>query len=137
MHSLLNTPFENQKTAVIVPRRRTFMITAISVCDDKIAPTLGQTEMFLLINDQQEMRIPCAGNIPLLLKQNQVDLLICCGIGNCMADLLDSMGIRMIPGVSGTVDDVKKQYFSGTLKPGIRYSCADHGQTCGACSGTF
>ena len=113
------------------------MRLAISICNDQIAPSLGRTEEFYLVTETGDTRLSCTGKIPLFLKQNQVELLICCGIGNCMMDLLNSMGIKVIPGVSGNPLEIKKKYFAGELIPGKKYSCADYGETCGACSGTF
>ena len=113
------------------------MRIAIAAKEDEIPPTLGGTSEFLLLDGQRQERIPCAGKIPAFLKKHQVTILICNGIGNCMLDLLTAMGIEVIPGVSGKLPEIIRQYRSGELKRGEKYSCADHGRTCGSCPGTF
>ena len=114
------------------------MKTALPVQNNRIAASLGSAEELILADDRQIRRItPCPRNIPLFLKQNGVDTLICNGIGNCMKDLLASMRIGIVPGISGTVPEVLEKYRNGILIPGRNYSCADHGRTCGECPGTF
>jgi len=113
------------------------MHTAIAAKDDEIPPTLGGTAEFVLLDGQQQERIVCTEKIPAFLKKHQVTVLICNGIGNCMLDLLTAMGIEVIPGVGGKLPEVIRQYRSGELEPGGKYSCADHDRTCGSCPGTF
>ena len=114
------------------------MKTAFAVSDGGMAATLGSAGEFILLEeDSGRERVVCSGNIPQFLKRNHVEILVCNGIGNCMKDLLTSMNITVIPGVSGAVDEVIDKYFAGTLVPGEKYSCADYGRTCGECPGTF
>ena len=65
------------------------------------------------------------------------ELLICDGIGNCMKDLLGTMGIKVLPGVRGGIGEVIALYRAGKLAAGEKYSCADHGRTCGERPGSF
>ena len=115
------------------------MITALAVFGEALAPTLGSAAEFLLLDDNNEIlaRLPCEEKIPVFLKRRQVKRLVCGGIGCCMTDLLASMGIEVIPGVTGTAAEVRDKIRSGTLRPGERYTCAEHGRTCGACPGSF
>ncbi len=113
------------------------MRIAIAAKNDEIPPTLGATAEFVLLDGQRQERIACTEKIPAFLKKHQVAILICSGIGNCMLDLLTAMGIEVIPGVGGQLPDVIARYRSGELKRGEKYSCADHGRTCGSCPGTF
>ena len=113
------------------------MRTAIAVKQDEIAPTLGGTSEFILLDEQSEERLPCTEKIPSLLKKHRVEILICGGIGNCMLDLLGLMQVKVIPGVSGQLSKVIRRFRAGELTPGEKYSCADHGRTCGSCPGTF
>ena len=113
------------------------MRAAIAVKQDEIAPTLGGTTEFVLLYGQRQERIPCTEKIPAFLKKHRAEILICGGIGNCMLDLLGSMQIKVIPGVSGKLAEVIRRFRTGKLQPGEKYSCADHGRTCGSCPGTF
>ena len=114
------------------------MKTALAVDkSDHLSVTLGSTAGFILLSGEERTRLILAEKIPLFLRKHQVGTLICNGIGNCMKDLLTSMGIEIIPGVSGGAAEVIARYRSGTLVPGEKYSCADHGRTCGECPGSF
>ena len=114
------------------------MKTAFAVSGNSMAATLGSAGAFVLLGeDHQQERVVCDGNNPQFLKRSYVEILVCSGIGNCMKDLLTSMNITVIPGVSGGIDEVIGRYLAGNLAPGEKYSCADHGRTCGECPGTF
>ena len=115
------------------------MIAALAVCGEELAPTLGSAEEFLLLDENagELSRLPCSGKIPGLLKQHGVELLVCGGIGCCMMDLLSAMGIEVVPGVSGSINDVQDKIRSGSLRPGQQYTCAELGRTCGSCPGSF
>ena len=113
------------------------MNTAFAVCGDRMADTLGTASEFLLWEDGAARRVSRSGTIPLQLKNLHAERLVCSGIGNCMMDLLTGMGLEVIPGVDGAIAEVLRKYRSGTLIRGEKYSCADRGMTCGACSGSF
>ena len=102
-----------------------------------MAATLGQSSEFILLSGEWQETLACKDRIPAFLKKNQVETLICNGIGNCMKDLLISMGIEVIPGVQGEAGKVIADYRAGSLAPGEKYSCADYGRTCGECPGSF
>ena len=113
------------------------MKTALAVEQNRMAATLGRASAFILLAGERREILSCTENIPAFLKKNQVKTLICCGIGNCMKDLLAAMGIEVIPGICGEVGEVIDSYRAGKLVPGRKYSCADHGRTCGECPGSF
>ena len=113
------------------------MTVAITIDGDLISDSPGRASELLLIQDDEFIRIPCNGKIPMLLQIHHADVLICNGIGNCMFDLLNTMGINVIPGISGSADSAADSFRKGSLVPGEVYSCSDLGQTCGACSGCF
>ena len=114
------------------------MKTALAVDEsDHLSATLGSAAGFILLTAEGQMRLVPAEKIPLFLQKHQVGTLICNGIGNCMKDLLISMGIEIIPGVSGEAAEVIARYRAGTLVPGEKYTWADHGRTCGECPGSF
>ncbi len=113
------------------------MKTAFAVCGDRMADTLGSASEFLLLEDGTEHRVVRAGTIPLQLGKLHAGQLVCSGIGNCMMELLTGMGIEIIPGVDGEVAEVLRKFRTGSLTAGEKFSCADRGMTCGACSGSF
>ena len=113
------------------------MIAAVAVNGTRISSTLGKSTGFILLDQNSMEQISCQEKIPIFLKKHNVELLICNGIGNCMLDLLSAMKIKVIPGVDLELDEVIRDFRSGTLKAGKKYSCTDHGQSCGACAGTF
>lgn len=113
------------------------MNVAIAVCKNQLAQTLGQAEEFVLLSDGEEERFFCSEKIPFFLKKHNVQLLICNGIGNCMLDLLSAMKIKVIAGVNGRLEEVRERLKTNSLESGEHYSCTDHGQSCGACAGTF
>ena len=57
------------------------------------------------------------GSVPLLLLKLGVDVLICRGLGERARSLLESSGVRVIPGASGTVEEVLRALLSGELTP--------------------
>lgn len=113
------------------------MKTALAVEQNRMAATLGGAAEFILLSGERQESLVCREKIPLFLKKHQVGTLICNGIGNCMKDLLSVMGIKVIPGVCGEVGEVIAEHRLGKLVPGEKYSCADHGRTCGECPGSF
>ena len=113
------------------------MVTAFTVCGQQISETLGTATEFLLSADGMEKTVVCSEKIPIFLKKFGVKVLVCNGIGNCMMDLLGTMGIEVIPGVTGEIRQVMESYQAGTLTAGEKYSCTDRGESCGACAGTF
>lgn len=136
------TTLKIQNFMLSYPRKNYFLKevtlkTAFAVCRNQIAPTLGSAVSFLILAENGIQELSCTEKIPLFLKKNHVDLLVCNGIGNCMIDLLQSMKIQIIPGVSGTAEEIIETFRAGKLVPGEKYSCTDHGQSCGACPGTF
>ena len=115
-------------------------ILALTLKGDFISPTVGKTEGFLLVSGKEKKYIPREDGgkkIPLILQQNHVDILICNGIGNCMAELLKLSGIRVIAGISGEKEHILSQWNSGLLKEGNNFSCTANGRTCGECPGSF
>ncbi|HEX3026170.1 MAG TPA: NifB/NifX family molybdenum-iron cluster-binding protein [Clostridia bacterium] len=60
------------------------------------------------------------------LKNAGVDVVICGGIGGGAKQMLSSVGIELVSGVEGGVDDAVKAYLDGTLKD-LGGSCS-HGE---------
>lgn len=72
-----------------------------------------------------------------LLGANQVDLLICGGIGQGAKDALKSAGVQLVAGASGDIETAVKAYLAGTLAHNADFTCNHHGHehgeghTCG------
>lgn len=74
-----------------------------------------------------------------LLIENQVDVLICGGIGSAAMNILLEAGILCIPGQQGDVDVVVASYMDGSIMTSEAPTCAGHqeGEECscgGSCS---
>ncbi len=74
-----------------------------------------------------------------ILKDNQVDVLICGGIGQGAKDALAAIGVELVAGASGNIDKAVADYLNGTLKHNADFTCNHHhehgghdcGHTCG------
>lgn len=67
-----------------------------------------------------------------LLQENQVELLICGGIGQGARIALAQANIQVIPGVIGNCDEQVSAYLLGTLAYNLNVECHhhDHEHTC-------
>ena len=73
----------------------------------------------------------------IILHKNQVTTLICNNIGNCMLEVLSRCQIRVIPGISGAIDEVLTLHRQNKLRPGKNFTCTENGCICGDCPGNF
>ena len=64
-----------------------------------------------------------------LLAQQEIDALICGGIGGCARTALNEAGIRLYGGVSGDVDDAVADLLAGQLDFDPCAQCSHHGET--------
>ncbi len=74
------------------------------------------------------------GALAKLLKDNNVDLVICGGIGEGARDALTGFGIKFIAGVQGNVRHAVEEYLMGTLEDNPVKYCGHHhdeNHTCG------
>jgi predicted Fe-Mo cluster-binding NifX family protein len=53
-----------------------------------------------------------------LMRDQRVGTLICGGLEQCLADLLEASGVRVISWVSGRVDELLDSFVRGTLVAG-------------------
>lgn len=71
-----------------------------------------------------------------LLGEAGVEVLVCGGIGMGAQNALQSAGIRLYPGVSGSADEAVRALVNGTLKYDPEAHCDHHGHggehTCGS-----
>ena len=114
------------------------MKSAFSLDGDRIASTLGSTQQFLLLNEDGTQEIlPAVGNMAEILHKNQVNTLICNNIGNCMLEVLSRRRIKVIPGISGAIDEVLSLYQQQKLTPSKHFTCTENGCICGDCPGNY
>ncbi len=74
------------------------------------------------------------GALVSFLSEHKVDVLICGGIGGGAMSALSSAGIKVVPGASGSAEDVVKAFLSGDLETNPDYRCGHHhgdGHSCG------
>ncbi len=72
------------------------------------------------------------------LKANNIDVLICGGIGGCAKAAIAQVGIKLYGGANGSADEAVKALITGTLKYNPDVKCNQHnhehgesGHTCG------
>lgn len=58
------------------------------------------------------------GVLPQILQKNGIELVIVDGIGQKAISLFNEMGIQVITGVSGFIEDALRHFLDGTLKGG-------------------
>ena len=129
------------------------MKIAVTYENGQVFQHFGHTQMFKLyeikdheITATELLDTKGSGHSALvtLLKANQVDTLICGGIGGGAQAALADAGIRLLGGVQGGADEAVGAFLSGSLQydPDVRCShhehhgeghdCASHGgHTCG------
>jgi predicted Fe-Mo cluster-binding NifX family protein len=66
------------------------------------------------------------GMLAVVLKEADVELLICGGIGMGARNALNELGIELIPGAQGKADDVVRAYLCGTLEYDPDETCHHH-----------
>lgn len=62
------------------------------------------------------------------LQSDNIDILICGGIGSGAQEALSKAGIMLFGGVNGDVDKAVKDYISGNLKYDPLVECSNHGE---------
>jgi hypothetical protein len=58
-----------------------------------------------------------------LLQRNNVAILICGAINGCMFRAIESMGIKVIPWITGNIDDVLAAFKNNTLEQCVMPGC--------------
>ena len=58
-----------------------------------------------------------------LLHRNNVTILICGAINGCMFRAIESMGIKVIPWITGNIDDIIAAYKNNTLEQCVMPGC--------------
>ena len=63
-----------------------------------------------------------------LLESENIDRLICGGIGGCAVNALSEAGIEIFAGITGNADNAVKAYLEGTLEQTTSPNCNHHGE---------
>lgn len=63
-----------------------------------------------------------------LLESENIDRLICGGIGGCAVSALSEAGIEIFAGITGNADNAVKAYLDGTLEQTTSPNCNHHGE---------
>ena len=73
------------------------------------------------------------GALASLLAFEQIDVLICGGIGGGAINALGNVGIKVVGGASGNVREVAEAFVNGTLQVKADFHCTHHHgeHTCG------
>lgn len=122
------------------------MRIAVTYEDGKIFQHFGHTEYFKLydIEDNKVVNEQVVdtngqghGALSEFLRQAEVDILICGGIGGGAQIALSEVGIQLYGGVSGNADDAVNAYLEGNLDFNPNVHCNHHehhhgaGHSCG------
>lgn len=109
----------------------------VAVCFEKgrVFQHFGHTEEFKIYDIKDDKVVDfyyvktagegCSTLVP-ILKANNVNVLVCGGIGGGAHNHLTEAGIIVVPGVEGEVDDVIGELIQGTLKHGEGANCDHH-----------
>ncbi|AFC99678.1 hypothetical protein Mtc_0918 [Methanocella conradii HZ254] len=103
------------------------MRICIPVEDGEVSQHFGHTPEFAIFTveggkvvSKEMLRSPGhePGLIPRLMEENGVDVVITGGLGRRAQDMFDEMGIRVVSGASGSVEDALRRFLDGTLVTG-------------------
>lgn len=118
------------------------MKIAIPYKDGVVFGHFGQTETFAVFETDGNKQIihqvllstqeKGHGALPILLRDQGVDVLLAGGMGQGAKDALAKQGITAFTGASGKVEDVVQSYLAGTFQPSdtLCQHHHGHGHTC-------
>ena len=92
------------------PEFTLFTVENNAVIDKKVQPTMGNGH----------------GALAVFLKQFRVDAAVCGGIGPGAVNALDDMGIKVVSGAEGPVDEAVSAYLQGRRDSNSPVSCHHH-----------
>ena len=135
----------SSETAAKLKTQGETMIIAVTCENDNVFQHFGHTPSFALFT-VEENRLTGRTDLPTgesghgalagLLKEHNVDVLICGGIGGGAQQALAACGIKLVGGVRGDVTEAVGGYLAGTLEANPNFSCNHHhehgeGHSCG------
>ena len=119
------------------------MRIAVTFLAGQIFGHFGKTKEFAIFDiedkkvvDNHILAVNGEGHAALavLLKQNNVNVVICGGIGEGASNALSQYNIEVVAGVQGNVRHAVEEYLSGTLRDNPVKYCGHHheeGHNCG------
>lgn len=119
------------------------MRVAVAFENDEIFQHFGKTETFKLYDIDNGEIVSTQlvdtqgtgghGALAGFLKNNDVDMLICGGIGGGAQNALADAGIELYGGLSGSADEAVASLMQGTLEKNDLTACDHHGHGEGVC----
>ena len=118
------------------------MIIAVTCENNEVFQHFGHTPAFALFTAENnlitnEKILECGdsghGALAALLAAENVDVVICGGIGGGAINALGNAGIKVVGGASGNVREVAEAFVNGTLQVRADFHCNHHHgeHTCG------
>jgi predicted Fe-Mo cluster-binding NifX family protein len=101
------------------------MKIAVATQNGSVSGHFGKCEQFTVFETEDkriigkvllDTRAHGHGLLPAFLTSNGVETVIAGGMGDGAKQNLDSLGIRIVSGASGNVEEAVQQYLEGTLK---------------------
>ncbi|MBS1371444.1 MAG: DUF134 domain-containing protein [Lentisphaeria bacterium] len=111
------------------------MIIAVTCENDNVFQHFGRTPAFALFTVEGNrltgrVDVPTGENghgaLAGFLKERNVDVLICGGIGGGARQALADCGIKLVGGVRGDVTEAVGKYVAGTLEADPEFTCNHH-----------
>lgn len=137
-HRCRNCRFENQaQTTKNISGGKSTMKIAVTTQGNQVFQHFGQCKAFTVyevehgeIKGKTILDAGRDGHAALagILKGAGVNLLICGGIGDGAKQMLASVGIDLLSGIDGNVDDMVKMYLAGKLADQDGRCTHEHGQ---------
>ena len=125
-----------ERAANIIERKcEDKMRIAITTDNDEVFQHFGKCRFFTLLDVVNgkivsSKLLDADGNghsaLAGLLASNNVNLLICGGIGGGAKEALKNAGIQIISGANGSIESVVKAYLNGSLKDSPAGACSHH-----------
>ena len=121
------------------------MVIAVTFDNGNIGQHFGKSEFFKIYNVEgknilSQKVIDTDGNghgaLAGYLKEHNVEILICGGLGGGARNALAEAGIKIYPGAMGDADGQVKAFLEGNLEYNADTTCKDHdhdeGHSCGS-----
>lgn len=128
------------KNLVVKKKGEGKMKVAVTYDNGEVFQHFGHTENFKIYNIEDKKIIDANvvntmgsghGALAGFLVENEVDTLICGGIGGGARNALSEAGITLYGGVSGNADDAVKALIDGNLGYNPNVKCSHHEHSCG------
>lgn len=128
------------KNLVVKKKGEGKMKVAVTYDNGEVFQHFGHTENFKIYNIEDKTIIDANvvntmgsghGALAGFLVENEVDTLICGGIGGGARNALAEAGITLYGGVSGNADDAVKALIDRNLGYNPNVKCSHHGHSCG------